>query len=468
MSALPEPVTAPGRVLSTLNADGSRRWIRSKPSSGRFWRARRLVAYALMLVFVLIPYLQVGGKPLILLDLPARRFTLLGTTFLPTETALFMLLFLAAVVVILLVTALWGRVWCGWACPQTVYMEFLFRPVERWIEGGWRASRRMDRRRGFHPRRLAKDAIYLVFALFLAHTFLAYFVGVEELARWVQRSPVEHPTSFLVMLGTTALILFDFGWFREQTCLVACPYGRLQSVLLDRRSLIVGYDPGRGEPRVRGVRDRPAGAGDCIDCRMCVLTCPTGIDIREGLQMECIHCTQCMDACDFVMGRVGKPPGLIRYSSSDTLAGRDRRRFRVRLALYPVVLAVCLGLLAWGLATRSHAEVTLLRGLGVPYTRGADGSVVNQVRIKLANRADDDRAYGIALEGAPEARLIAPINPLPVAGGEMKTTSVFVVLPASAFRGGERAVAFRIADGTRWSESFPYRLVGPAGTGGGR
>ena len=468
MSALPQPVTAPGRVLSTLNADGSRRWIRPKPSSGRFWRSRRVTAYALMLVFFLIPYLRVGGKPVILLDLPARRFTLLGTTFLPTETALFMLLLLGAAVVILLVTALWGRVWCGWACPQTVYMEFLFRPVERWLEGGWRASQRMDRRRGLHPRRLLKNAIFLVFALFLAHTFLAYFVGVEELARWVQRSPVEHPTSFFVMLVTTALILFDFGWFREQTCLVACPYGRLQSVLLDTHSLIVGYDPGRGEPRVKGVRDRPPGAGDCIDCRMCVLTCPTGIDIREGLQMECIHCTQCMDACDFVMGRIGKPPGLIRYGSSDELAGRDRRRFRARLAIYPAALALCVGLLVWGLSIRSHAEVTLLHGLGAPYTRGADGSVVNQVRIKLANRADGDRVYGIALEGAPEAGLIAPINPLPVAAGEMKTTSVFVVLPASGFRGGERAVRFRISDGARWSESFPYRLVGPQGTGGDR
>jgi polyferredoxin len=201
---------------------------------------------------------------------------------------------------------------------------------------------------------------------------------------------------------------------------------------------------------------------------MCVLTCPTGIDIREGLQMECVHCTQCMDACDFVMGRIGKPPGLIRYGSGDELAGRESRRFRVRLALYPAVLALCAGLLAWGLATRSNAEVTLLRGLGSPYTRSADGGVVNQVRIKLANRAADDRAYGIALEGAPEARLIAPINPLPVAAGAMKTTSVFVVLPASGFRDGERAVAFRISDGARWSESFPYRLVGPEGAGGER
>lgn len=464
MSVELAPPVAPGRVLSTMNPDGSRRWIHPKPSHGRFWSARRAVAYTLVLVFVLIPYLRMGGKPLVLLDLPARRFTLFGTTFLPTETLLFLMLLLSLAVVILLVTALWGRVWCGWACPQTVYMEFLFRPIERWIEGGWRASQRFDRKPGTHPRRFLKVAIYFVLALALAHVFLAYFVGVDELAVWVRRSLIEHPTSFFVMLLTTALILFDFGWFREQTCLVACPYGRLQSALLDRRSLIVGYDRGRGEPRVKGVRDRLPGAGDCIDCRMCVLTCPTGIDIREGLQMECIHCTQCMDACDFVMGRVGKPPGLIRYGSADEMAGRAGRRFRSRLVIYPAALAACVGGLVWGLMARTVADVTLLRGLGTPFTVGAEG-VVNQVRIKVANRGREDRAYRIALEGAPEARLVAPINPLPVGAGEMGTTSVFVVLPRAGFRDGERMVRFLISDDRRWSEAFRYRLAGPKGGG---
>jgi cytochrome c oxidase accessory protein FixG len=242
---------------------------------------------------------------------------------------------------------------------------------------------------------------------------------------------------------------------------VACPYGRLQSALLDRRSLIVGYDPRRGEPRVKGVRDRPPGAGDCIDCRMCVLTCPTGIDIRDGLQMECIHCTQCMDACDFVMGRIGKPPGLIRYGSADALAGRPGGRFRSRLVVYPAALALCLGVLGWGLATRTHADVTLLRGLGTPFSVGADGRVVNQVRIKLANRGREDRAYRIAVEDAPAARLVAPINPFPVAAGGMATTSVFVLLPPGEFRGGERTVRFRIADDAGWSEAFRFRLAGP-------
>ena len=451
----------PGRVLSTLNEDGSRRRIRPRFSKGRYHLRRRLTAYALMLIFFLIPYLRMGGKPLILLDLPRREFTLFGTTFLSTETVLFMFLSIGLILLIFLATALLGRVWCGWGCPQTVYMEYLFRPVEYWLEGGWRGAKKLDRKKGIHARRLAKQAIYLVLSMFLAHTFLAYFVGIERLAQWVQRSPVEHPTSFLVMLGTTLLIFADFAWFREQTCLVACPYGRLQSVLLDRRSLIIGYDTKRGEPRQKGILERPSTAGDCVACQLCVLTCPTGIDIREGLQMECIHCTQCADACDSVMLRVGKPPGLIRYGSRDEFEGRMSSGSRPRVILYPLALAVTIGAFVWLLGTRADAEVTILRGLGDPYTLQADAAVANHIRIKVANRGRSDRAYRIAIEGAPEATVIAPMNPLSVPAGETRSTSVFVVLPRKSFVKGEHAASVSLSDGDRFSATLPYRLLGP-------
>jgi cytochrome c oxidase accessory protein FixG len=454
---------APERVLSTLNVDGTRRWIRPKLNRGGYWRWRRAVALVLMVVFFLIPYLRLDGKPLVLLDIPRRQFTIFGATFLPTETLLFMLLFISVAVAIFLVTALFGRVWCGWACPQTVYMEFLFRPIEYWLEGGRAGSLTLDRTRPFHWRRLLKWAIYAVLALFLAHTFLAYFVGIDQLVHWVRSSPSQHPTAFFVMGLTSALIFIDFTWFREQTCLVACPYGRLQSVLLDRKSLIVGYDTARGEPRRRPGKGAVIveGAGDCVDCGACVQTCPTGIDIRDGLQMECIHCTQCMDACDAIMDRVGKPQGLVRYGSRAGFEGKPASLLRPRVILYPAALALSLGLLVFFLATRRDAEVTVLRGAGAPYAFQADGRVVNQVRIKVANHGRDARAYRIELLGAEHAEVIAPQNPMTLRAGEVRTTSLFIVLPRDAFDEGVLHVIVRVSDGDRFTSDTPYNLVGP-------
>jgi len=462
-----DPVQAPGRVLSTLNVDGTRRWLRPRPSPGRWLRARRGTAWVLMLVFMAVPLTRIHGRPLVLLDLPRREFTLFGTTFLSTDTVLFMLLFMGVAITIFLVTALLGRVWCGWACPQTVYLEFLFRPVERLLEGGWLGSRRIDRERGhLHWRRIAKNVIYLGFALVLAHTFLAYFVPWEELRHWLVRSPVQHSTSFSLVMATTGLIFFDFAYFREQTCLVACPYGRLQSVLLDRQSLIVGYDRRRGEPRGKGVANRAAGLGDCVDCRMCVETCPTGIDIREGLQMECVHCTQCMDACDHVMTQVGKPPGLIRYGSRDEFEGAARHWLRPRVVLYPIALLLVTGAFVTLLFARPDTDVTVLSGVGRPYTIEPNGEVMNQLRVKLVNRAGRDRAYHITLEGAPGAHAIVPIDPQPVPAGGMATALVVVLSPPSLFRDGEREVTLRIGDGARFEQRVRYELAGPrAGEG---
>ena len=457
----PSHPLAPGRVLATLNEDGSRRWLRPKLSPGSFWRIRRVVAYALMVVFFLVPYLRMNGKPLVLLDVPHRQFTLFGYTFLPTDTLLFMLLLMSIAISIFLLTALFGRVWCGWACPQTVYMEFLFRPIERFFEGGRSGSLAMDKTGGLRIRRLAKNGVYLVLALFLAHTFLAYFVGIDQLVQWVRQSPFEHPTSFLIMAGTTALIFFDFAYFREQTCLVACPYGRLQSVLLDRQSVIVGYDPLRGEPRAHQVKDRPAAAGDCIDCGACVLTCPTGIDIRDGLQMECIHCTQCADACDAIMDKVGKPRGLIRYTSRDEVEGKPTHLLRPRVILYPAALVIAVGLLAFNLGTKADTDVTLLRGAGAPFTRQPDGSVINQIRVKITNRDATERFYRLEVTGVAGASLIAPQNPVTVPGSRTVETSVFVVVPESSFEDDRLPSIIRVSDGAGFTLDIPFELVGP-------
>ncbi len=457
--------TASGRVLPTLNEDGSRNWIRPRPSPGQWWHRRRVVAYLLMLAFIGLPYLRIHGKAAILLDVPRRQFTILGTTFLPTDTLLLMLLLASVIIAIFLFSALFGRVWCGWACPQTVYLEFLYRPIERLFEGGQSGSLHLDRaNRHFAPRRLLKYAVYLGLSLILAHTFLAYFVGTDALAHWVRLSPREHPAPFLVMAVTTTLIFTDFTWFREQTCLIACPYGRWQSVLLDRRSLVVSYDYTRGEPR-RMPKDRDENAGDCIDCKACVTTCPTGIDIRNGLQMECVHCTQCMDACDAIMDRVGRPRGLIRYATQDGLAGMPRRFFQPRAVIYLVALGGFVAAFALSLGMRPDADVTLLRGTGEPFTVEPDGLVLNQVRIRIANRSRAAHSYTITFAGVGDsAQVIAPENPLEVAAGELRTTSAFLRLPPGAFTRGRRDIVLTITAGSSFEKHYPFNLLGPDAT----
>ncbi len=483
-----EARTIDPRVLSTLNEDGTRRWIRPRPSRGRFLSARRIVAWVLILLFTAIPYVSVNGRPLVLLDLASRRFTIFGATFLPTDTLLLAILLLGIVVGIFLLTALFGRVWCGWACPQTVYMEFLFRPIERLFEGTpGRARAGLARRLG-GAGRLLKFGAYLLVSLYLAHTFLAYFVGVDRLALWVTRSPLEHPVGFLVVAVTTGLMLLDFGYFREQVCLVACPYGRLQAALLDRSSLIITYDPKRGEPRGRmrrtvatpaaltvgatGPAPQTNGAlrhGDCVDCGMCVVTCPTGIDIRNGLQMECIGCAQCIDACDAVMARLKRPLGLIRYATQAGIEGGSARILRPRAAIYAAILLVIAGAFTLAVVARPTANVVVVRGLGRPYTALDGGMIGNPVKIKLVSRTTRALELGLSAEGIPGARLAAETNPVRLPPGASAVVPAMVEVPEGSFVGGRCGVTLRIAergapglDHPTFSREIRYTLVGPA------
>ncbi|HVY28941.1 MAG TPA: cytochrome c oxidase accessory protein CcoG [Polyangiaceae bacterium] len=453
---------SPERVLPTLNADGTRNRIRPRLYEGRLYRARRAVAYTLMALFIFLPRLRIHGKPVMLLDVLHRQFVLFGHTYLPTDGVLLMLLLLSIFVTIVLVTALVGRAWCGWGCPQTVYMEFLFRPIERLFEGPREAQLRLDKA-GLSGRRLAKNGVYLALSFLLANVFLAYFVGTDALEHWVLEAPSEHLGGFSVVLVTTGLVFFDFAYFREQMCTVVCPYARLQSVLLDPKSLLIGYDARRGEPRSKG-KAKTAGHGDCIDCQACVVSCPTGIDIRQGLQLECIACGQCADACDSIMDRIKKPRGLIRYSSQRALeSGQTSSKLRVRVVIYAVVLAGLLASLLLIGRSRPSAEVTVLRGLGAPFSQNGD-DVINQLRLKVTNRGEKARDFSVQITDMPEARLIAPELPLHVAPSEQASVSFFVVAPQGAVHGSRR-IHLRVGDASG-GDLTTYTLLGPEGDAG--
>jgi cytochrome c oxidase accessory protein FixG len=457
--------TTSERVLSTLNVDGTRYKIRPKLSRGRFLRRRRIVGYALIALFVALPLIRIGGRPAMLLDLAAREFTLFGTTFRPSDGVLLMFLGLAIVLAVFLVTALFGRVWCGYGCPQTVYLELVFRPIERWLEGSPGEQRRRDAGRP-DARRIVKWVIFAMLGFALANVFLAYFVGVDRLIVWVTSSPAAHPIGFGIVVGVSVLMYVDFAVFREQTCIVACPYGRLQSVLLDRQSLIVGYDRARGEPRGKPrkalrVVPQAAPGGDCVDCGACVSTCPTGIDIRDGLQMECIGCAQCIDACDGIMARVGKPAGLIRYTSQDELAGAPRKLLRARTVIYPALLALALGGLVLAVGTRPPAEVWVLRYTGAPFQLAPDGRVMSTVQIKVENHAATTREFRVELVDVPSARLLSGGQGFAIAPGRAAVIPVVVSSPPAAFVRGVREARLRIVDGDGFERTVTVELVGP-------
>lgn len=458
------PPLSTNRVLSTLNQDGTRHWIHPRLAGGRFLRGRKIVGYALIAMFLALPFVKIGGRPALLLDVLTQELSVFGAVFKASDGFLLMLLGLIIVVAVFLITALFGRVWCGWGCPQTVYLEHVFRPIERWLEGSPAQRRKLDATSGVHPRRVLKWVIYAALSFVLANVFLAYFVGVERLATWVLVSPLQHPGGFMVVTGVAALMLFDFGYFREQTCIVACPYGRLQSVLLDRQSLIIGYDARRGEPRGKPKKHLPVigERGDCIDCSACVAVCPTGIDIRQGLQMECIGCAQCIDACDAVMDRIGKPRNLIGYTSKDELDGKPRRLLRARTIIYPALLAAVTGLFVWALGGES-TQVTVERVQGPSFVELPDGMISSQTRIKLENETDEERSYVVDLSRAPDAKLRTPQLTWQVKGGRSMTLPLFVDVPRASFVHGKRVVRLRIADDRGFARIVEVTLLGPEG-----
>jgi cytochrome c oxidase accessory protein FixG len=414
-----------------------------------------------MLIFVVVPYIRVWGKPLIQLDIAAREFTIFGHTFLPTDTLLLALTMLTAFISIVFITAVTGRAWCGWACPQTVYIEFLFRPIDRLFEGtvgkGGQPKRKLS---GLLE--LARFAVYVLLCMFLAHTFLAYFVGPEKLATWMRGSPLDHPAGFAVMAVTTGLLTYDFYFFREQTCLIACPYGRFQSVMLDRQSMIVAYDYNRGEPRKKGKHNPGEDVGHCVDCNQCVVVCPTGIDIRNGLQMECINCTQCIDACDDVMDKVGYPRGLIRYSSEDSLAGKKRKFLRARTIIYPVVLTLVASALVFALSTKYSFDAGILRGKGAPFTT-VGREVINSFSLRLVNRTSEDQDYTLRVISPEEAELeVLEDSGLSLKSGGNASVPFHVRFPSSlTFGDGNEETVVEVVDSSDNKRTLKFRLLGP-------
>lgn len=449
-------------TVTTINRDGSRFIIHPADVFGRFTVLRRLVALLLIAVYVLLPWIPVNGNPAVFLDVLNRRFHVFGLTLATQDLWLLFFLISGLAFLLFYVTAFLGRVWCGWACPQTVFLEHVFRRVERWIDGDAPSRRKLDKA-FWSPdkivRRILKHAVFLILAALIAHIFLAYFVSIPELWSWMRQSPLEHWSSFL-FVGITTLILYaNFAWFREQLCIVICPYGRMQSALVDEHTLNIAYDYRRGEPP-GPVSDSTA--GDCIDCRRCVQVCPTGIDIRQGLQLECVGCANCIDACDSIMDRVNRPRGLIRYASEEELEGRKTRWLRPRAYLYTALLL--LGVTVAGFAFTSvkpiSAQVTRMTGSAFYIS---EDSIRNQYRVNLINKSTGIQTFRIEpLVAAEWADLIVvdqqtwQLDP-----SEERSVTWVVRVPREAYSGGFPMRILVSAEPGGWHVERELNFVGP-------
>jgi len=459
------PVAPQNEILATLSADGGRRWLHPQISKGKYWKLRRNSAYILIGMFFLTPHIYIAGKPMIFLDLTHRQFTFFGTTLHPTDNLILAAFGASLILGILLVTAIFGRLWCGYACPQTVYLEFIFRPIEVMLEGPSHIRKR-DEKRDITPgrfvRKFLKWLLFSVIAFLMSSTFIAYFTSFELLYSLAGWELFEHWHIVFAIMFFTALIFFDFTIFREQMCTIACPYGRLQSVLIDKDSMIVGYDVTRGEPRGRLQKNGEQQVlGDCIDCRRCITVCPTGIDIRRGLQMECIGCAQCIDACHDSMLKVNRPTGLIRYTSLKQLEGGQTKWLRPRVIIYSLIGFVIICVLLSFLLFRSPANVEILRAAQEAYRIMPNGDVANQMRIRLTNRKASAQSFTIKLVEPKEANLVVSMQPFVCGPNQVDAVNVVVTSPRNAFTKGSQKAMFEIESDKGFKETKEFILLGP-------
>lgn len=458
--------------ISTVDDEGKRVWVYPKKPSGHYHKARVGVTVLLLGLLFAGPLIKIGDQPLFLFNVFARKFIIFGQAFWPQDFALLAITLITCFVFIILFTVVFGRIWCGWMCPQTLFMEMVFRKIEYLIEGDMAAQRRLARARWSFDKikkKTLKHAAFFVIAVLITHTLMAYIVGLEETWNIITRSPSGHLAGFLGMAGFTVVFYWLFAFFREQACIAVCPYGRLQGVLLGQESIVVAYDWLRGEPRGRLKRKTSAptdqGAqGDCVDCNLCVQVCPTGIDIRNGTQMECVNCTACIDACDDVMIKIGKPKGLIRFASHSSIRNGVQKLITGRVIGYSLVLVSLLSVLGFALITRSDVETTFLKVSGTLYQR-EPGLITNLYNAEFINKTFDELKLEVKIESPSYAKLYKVDGKLVVLPAEGMIKSVFFIkIPDTKITNARTVVRLGIYKNGQKTEDLKVKFIGPVKT----
>jgi cytochrome c oxidase accessory protein FixG len=393
--------------ISTINEEGQRAWVFPTKPFGKYYDLRTYFTWLYLIIFFTTPFLKYNGEPLFLFNVPEKKFILFGSIFWAQDFFIFGLGMLIFIVFIALFTVIFGRLFCGWACPQTIFMEMIFRKIEYWFEGDasyQKALKKAPWNADKIKKRVSKFLIFYSISFVIANTLLSYIIGIDDVFN-ILKSPKDHTGAFIGILLFTTVFFFVYWWFREQVCLIVCPYGRMQGVLLDKDSVIVAYDYVRGEDRHHFKKNEVRIGGDCIDCNLCVKVCPTGIDIRNGTQLECISCTACIDACDHMMESVGLEKGLIRYDSENGIKNKVKLTFTTRMKAYSVVLLILIGVEAFLLATRSDYDATVLRAKGMLYQEQPNNQLSNLFTIKLVNKTRDKLPVVLKVENFKNYKL---------------------------------------------------------------
>lgn len=469
--------------IATVDQEGKRIWIYPKKPKGRFYNARTLVSVLFLLVFLVLPFIKVNGEQFVLFNVLERKFVLFGVLFTPQDFHLFVLAMLTFFVFIILFTVVYGRLFCGWVCPQTVFMEMYFRKIEYWIDGDAGAQRRLAQSPWNAEKvrkRALKYGLFFAISFVVANYFLAYIIGMDEVLRIIREPVAQHWGGLAAMLLFSLIFFFVFARLREQVCTTICPYGRLQGVLLVKESIVVAYDHVRGEPRSKlrksdlsgplaeAINDPSARMrqvakpqGDCIDCKLCLAVCPTGIDIRHGTQLECTNCTACIDACDEVMDKIGKPRGLVRYDSMTGVEAGKRRIFTPRVLAYSAILMALIGLDVFLLASRGAVESIILRSPGQLYQQRDEGHISNLYTYQIINKTT--RELPVTLRAAHTAAQLevvgAAIAPIPK--GSKAQGAFFLIMPKDQLQGRSTPVVVEVYSGDQKIDAVKTNFMGP-------
>ncbi|MET7029613.1 cytochrome c oxidase accessory protein CcoG [Sediminicola luteus] len=457
--------------IGTINEEGKRSWIFPKKPSGRYYTYRKWVSYVLLLFLLSSPFIKINGNQFLMFNVLERRFNIFGFPFWPQDFHLFVISMITGVIFVALFTVAFGRIFCGWICPQTIFMEMVFRRIEFLIDGDRGAQIKLDKQSWNAEKirkRVLKWTVFLLISFLIANVFLAYLIGSDKLFQYIIDGPLQHVSTLISLIIFTMVFYFVFAWFREQVCIIACPYGRMQGVLLDNKSIIVAYDHKRGESdngrkKFRKNEDREAlGHGDCIDCFQCVNVCPTGIDIRNGTQLECVNCTACIDECDHIMEKVNLPKGLIRYASEDNIERKEKFKFTPRLKGYSAILVILTGVLIGMLFLRNDLEASILRLPGQLYEHKEGNIISNVYTYKLLNKTTMDIAdvHFELMSHKGNIKLVRNQN-FSVLAQQSSEGTLFIEINNSVLNGDKDKLKIGIYSGKNLIESTTARFLAP-------